>query len=492
MTGRTATRVATLSLAALAVFCWSCLPTIAADVLLNGGLEDSAGPAGWNLTQTLTVAPTGDYNSNGVVDAADYVAWRNDPATFGGSPGGYDTWRANFGSTGGGGGAANAVEHLDFANQPAAAEGQLGLYIRPFAGNYGVNEGLNGKVSVVLQQTYPFGPSAAGRTYTFTGYSYFQLAASNNIDTLFEDSPSGAVPSPTQTYFELAFLNASDQVLGTPTRLDLPKNRAADTLPDAWQQHTLAALAPAGTTKIRVKAAAIDMVASCTTVCPAGQDVYFDNFTLRDGNVPSLERLTNGNLDTPGAPTAWTLVKSAQDNVQFSTADYARHSGNVGMWLRSFNGGDAQIEQTVAGVAGQQYQFSGWSKWETGYSGADPFSTTQSFMKVEFLDGSNAVIGSPVNLDLRTVQINDGTWRQLTAPTATAPVGTAKVRVSAGATGMANSGINPQSAMLDDFALIQVGAGTGNLLADFAIPEPATMGLLLVAVFGWFGIRYRS
>jgi hypothetical protein len=47
---------------------------------------------------------TGDYNNNGVVDAADYVLWRNggplqnDPTT-GIQQGDYDTWRANFGRT---------------------------------------------------------------------------------------------------------------------------------------------------------------------------------------------------------------------------------------------------------------------------------------------------------------------------------------------------------------------------------------------------------
>jgi hypothetical protein len=45
----------------------------------------------------------GDYNGNGVVDAADYVAWRNSPASFGGDPAGYNTWRSNFGNHSGSG-----------------------------------------------------------------------------------------------------------------------------------------------------------------------------------------------------------------------------------------------------------------------------------------------------------------------------------------------------------------------------------------------------
>jgi hypothetical protein len=334
---------------------------------------------------------------------------------------------------------------------------------------------------VFLTQTFPFGAAAAGRTYTFTGHSYFQLAASNNVTTLFPDSPVGAAPSPTETYFELAFLNASDMVLGTPVRLDLPRDRVDDALPGAWQQHTVMGLAPAGTTKVRVTAAGTDMVASCTDACPAGQDVFFDNFTLRDSTVPTLERLANGNLDVPGAPEGWTLVKTAQDNVQFSTASYAIHTGGVGMWLRSFSGGDARIEQTVAATPGENYEFGAWSKWESGYNGADPLSSTHTFQRIEFLDGGGNVIGTPAELDLRTVQINDDTWREF-SHSAIAPAGTVSVRVSAGATGMANSGINPQSAFFDDFSLMVVGGGGANLLAA-AVPEPASavlLGLVLV------------
>jgi T5SS/PEP-CTERM-associated repeat protein len=61
----------------------------------------------WNLVQRrgtvrleiLSALLAGDYNGNGVVDAADYVVWRKTDGT----QQGYDTWRANFGQTAGSG-----------------------------------------------------------------------------------------------------------------------------------------------------------------------------------------------------------------------------------------------------------------------------------------------------------------------------------------------------------------------------------------------------
>ncbi len=58
---------------------------------------------------------SGDYNSDGSVNAADYVLWRNDPASYGGDPDGYNTWRANFGNTAGSGSSFAAVPEPAFA-----------------------------------------------------------------------------------------------------------------------------------------------------------------------------------------------------------------------------------------------------------------------------------------------------------------------------------------------------------------------------------------
>jgi autotransporter-associated beta strand protein len=78
--------------------------------------------SGTGVLNVLTVGPplalAGDHNNDGVVDAADYVAWRKDPGAFGGEPGGYDTWRENFGNSNPGSGGANGSE-LGSVPEPA-------------------------------------------------------------------------------------------------------------------------------------------------------------------------------------------------------------------------------------------------------------------------------------------------------------------------------------------------------------------------------------
>jgi hypothetical protein len=51
----------------------------------------------------------GDHNKDGVVDAADYVAWKKNPSAFNGTPLGYDEWVENFGEMLGGGGEGGVV-----------------------------------------------------------------------------------------------------------------------------------------------------------------------------------------------------------------------------------------------------------------------------------------------------------------------------------------------------------------------------------------------
>jgi len=56
------------------------------------------------LNVTLAGGLAGDYNSDGKVDAADYVTWRKNPGGNGGDPAGYTTFRNNFGLPGAGSG----------------------------------------------------------------------------------------------------------------------------------------------------------------------------------------------------------------------------------------------------------------------------------------------------------------------------------------------------------------------------------------------------
>jgi hypothetical protein len=83
--------------------------------------------------RTTPAGVTGDFNNNGVVDAADYVLWRdggtlaNDP-TEGNQPADFDVWRANFGKTAGPGAALSAA-----VPEPAAAALLLVGILLPFS-----------------------------------------------------------------------------------------------------------------------------------------------------------------------------------------------------------------------------------------------------------------------------------------------------------------------------------------------------------------------
>jgi hypothetical protein len=64
--------------------------------------------AGTGIITVSSAGLAGDYNADGVVDTADYVAWRKDPGSFGGDPDGYDAWRTNFGAMQGPGSGSSA------------------------------------------------------------------------------------------------------------------------------------------------------------------------------------------------------------------------------------------------------------------------------------------------------------------------------------------------------------------------------------------------
>lgn len=440
-------------------------------------------------------------------------------------------------------GSATSVDSAgqqDFANQPASTAGESGLWLKPWgAGNTSMD-----KVNAILSQTVP---GVAGENYTFTGWSKWEGNYSGGVEFLDILSPldpgaTGMVPSPTETTMELAFLDASNAVLGSPVLLDL---RTQQSNINTWAQHTLLGLAPAGTSSVRVSASMIDGVFNTNPT----QSAFFDNFVLAGDDAPSTDLLNNGHLNTPPDefPPSFVLTELPAGRDTAGPAGFANRpdsGGTNGLWLKSFSGtvadpSDATLSQVIAATPGAEYTLSAWSKWEAKYAGGVATldaesssgavaSPTQTYLQISFLDAGSAVIGSPVSLDLRTEQMNDGTWREHTL-SGMAPAGTVSVEIAAlMVDGVSNTGA--QSAFFDDFSLmastggapgdydgngivdgndflvIQRGFGTTTSSADIdiwkanfgagagvaavgAVPEPSTAGAALIsaAVVGTIG-----
>ena len=69
------------------------------------------------VTLTALAAIPGDFNNNGVVDAADYIVWRKTVGT----QAGYNAWRTHFGqAAGSGSGSAGASLSQAAVPEPAA------------------------------------------------------------------------------------------------------------------------------------------------------------------------------------------------------------------------------------------------------------------------------------------------------------------------------------------------------------------------------------
>src|SRR5262245_53126229 len=97
----------------------------------------------------------------------------------------------------------------------------------------------------------------------------------------------------------------------------------------------------------------------------------------------AVELLTNPDLDFPNAPPGWTLLETGgtppTPREAAKQQDFAdQDGGGLGLWLEAFQGQffgnghepvSAVLSQTVPGVAGENYTFSGYSLFESGYSG---------------------------------------------------------------------------------------------------------------------------
>jgi T5SS/PEP-CTERM-associated repeat protein len=97
---------------------------------LDPGLSWKVVYSSTNVSLTVVSGLAGDFNSNGVVDAADYVAWRNNIGSttalpndsIGGTigPAQYNEWRSHFGQTSGSGSGAIAIRGAAVPEPPAA------------------------------------------------------------------------------------------------------------------------------------------------------------------------------------------------------------------------------------------------------------------------------------------------------------------------------------------------------------------------------------
>ncbi|HEX6961188.1 MAG TPA: hypothetical protein VF175_04930 [Lacipirellula sp.] len=377
-------------------------------------------------------------------------------------------------------GTSNPIDAAELSgNSPI--EGTRDLFLKPFAG--GQAPGPNNLTDAVLSQTVP---AMAGEAYTFKGQSRWEQNYPGGVTTLSANGPLGAVPSPTDTTLELAFLDAGGNVVGTPVVRDLRTEQANVNF---WVEHILGGVAPAGATQARVTAAAREMVWNQGPL----QAAFFDAFTFTKDSDPGTELLANAGLEEP-PPTGldnWNLVENdpgnpANDQI-LRTPGFANHTpgGATGVWLSAFFGEietpvDGSFSQTAAATPGGSYTLSGWSRFEANYSGGvdnlvtegNPPSPTETFMELAFLDASETVIGTPVTLDVKdarravapTGNANDNLWYQHTLM-GTAPAGAVSVRVTGGMIDGVFNTDPGQSAFFDDFSL--QGPGMGGDDADF-------------------------
>ena len=183
-------------------------------------------------------------------------------------------------------------------------------------------------------------------------------------------------------------------------------------------------------------------------------------------------------------------MKTAQDNLSFAGAgEFCGPFRECRSLVSVVQRRRRKASTNRRGGCGSHDDFSAWVKFQGGFSGFDPLADTDSFLTMEFLDAASAVIGTST-LDLLTVvpypSDPQGEWNQFSV-NGTAPANTVSVRVSAGATGMMSTSINPQSAFFDDFALQETLLGAASFAA---VPEPGSIVLLMISL-GMIGVGRR-
>jgi hypothetical protein len=157
-------------------------------------------------------------------------------------------------------------------------------------------------VDADLTQTVPGTP---GQKYKMTGYAYFEGGYAGGVDTIATGTGTTreGLPSLTDTFFALEFLDAGNNVLGGSVDIELREAGQVNN-PDQteqtrnWMQHTLVGVAPAGTVSVRVRASMVD---GEFNVDLPHQAAWVDDFSLTAVPEPTTGLLAVIGLALAGA-----------------------------------------------------------------------------------------------------------------------------------------------------------------------------------------------
>jgi hypothetical protein len=181
-----------------------------------------------------------------------------------------------------------------------------GLWVRAFAGgDFGMEQTL---------------PASAGANYTFSAWTVWEAGYIGD-STVFPETE-------TETFLEMAFLNASNAVIGAPLTLDLDAAGMDNDLdggniePEDWRQFMLNGVAPAGTTSVRVAVRATGLGNSDANP----QSAFFDEFSLQ-GPAAGVPGDWDNDSDVDGNDF---LIIQRGLGTQTTAADLATWKANFG------------------------------------------------------------------------------------------------------------------------------------------------------------------
>lgn len=213
--------------------------------------------------------------------------------------------------------------------------------------------------------------------------------------------------------------------------------------------------------------------------------------------VIGAECLVNGNLDlgtaggagVPGTAPPWTLANTGNDTAAQFNPGFADNTGVNGIWYRAFLGGgtamnplvSADLSQTAIATTGGTYRLTFERVIENNFTAAAMRATLSSSS------------GPSVTRDLLLDKITAATYTGGGFDTVAATAPGYDINVSMDLPGVLagdtltvslamvdgqDAGMNPQSAVADNFSLARV-------------PEPASVMLGLIGVFGLLGLARR-